>query len=340
MTGSVANRTQLERLFDPQSIAVIGASSNPSKRGYHAIRALQQSGYMFPVHPVNPGASEILGVPVTPAIENLPFGIDVALIALPARAVPDALRECATAGIAGAVVLANGFKEIGEGGSELEARLLEAVSETGIRVIGPNTSGMLNASTGANLVGLDPVPTGPISVITQSGNMLLSLVNENKVLRGPGFHVYVGLGNQSDVRDAECVTELVRDQHTGVVAMHSEGFQDGRAFLIAAAAATVDKPVVLLRGGRCEIGQRSAHSHTGSIAGSDAVATAVLAQSGIELVDRADELAVLSGALAICPPIVPGRKVVILSDGGGHATLAADALSAAVLSDAASEECR
>ncbi|MFE3001717.1 acetate--CoA ligase family protein [Nocardia sp. NPDC059246] len=326
--ASVAERTPLERLLDPRSIAIVGASTNPTKRGFQAIRALQQAGYRYPVYPVNPTATEILGLEVVTSVDDLPYGIDVALIALPGAAVPDVLRRCAAVGISGAVVLANGFKEIGERGAELEAALRAAIADTGVRVIGPNTSGILNVSTGANLVGLHDVPNGPISVITQSGNMLLSLVNDNRALSGPGFHAYVGLGNQADVRYDECVTELARHSGTGAVAVHSEGLSDGRAFLTAAARAVIDKPVVMLRGGRSEVGQRTALSHTGSVAGSDAVATAVLRQAGVELVDRSDELAIVAGTLATTAPIAPGRKVAILSDGGGHATLAADALSA------------
>ncbi|WP_327112387.1 acetate--CoA ligase family protein [Nocardia sp. NBC_01730] len=322
------DRTALERLFDPHSIAIVGASANRAKRGFQAIRALQQSGYAHPIYPVNPTAPQILGLGVYSSIDRLPCGVDVALIALPAAAVPDMLRQCAAAGIAGAVVLANGFGEIGEAGAELAAALAAAIAETGIRVIGPNTSGLLNVSSGANLVGLENVPCGPISVITQSGNMLLSLVNDDRATKGPGFHAYVGLGNQADVRYDECLTELARDPRTGVVAIHSEGFVDGRAFLAAAAHAVPDTPVTVLRGGRSEVGRRAARSHTGSIAGSDDVATAVLRQAGVELVDRSDELAVVAGALATCAPIAPGRKVAILSDGGGHATLAADALAA------------
>lgn len=323
----VAARTPLERLFDPRSIAVVGASTNPTKRGFQAIRALQQAGYEHPVYPVNPTATEILGLEVLSSVDDLPYGVDVALIALPGTAVPDVLRRCAAVGITAAVVLANGFKETGEAGAELDAALAAAIAETGVRVIGPNTSGMVNVSTGANLVGLQDIPNGPISVVTQSGNMLLSLVNDNRALRGPGFHAYVGLGNQADVRYDECVTELARHSGTGAVAVHSEGLTDGRAFLKAAARAVADKPVVMLRGGRSEVGQRTALSHTGSVAGSDAVATAVLRQAGVELVDRSDELAVVAGALATTAPITGGRKVAILSDGGGHATLAADALT-------------
>ncbi|MFQ6396362.1 acetate--CoA ligase family protein [Nocardia sp. KC 131] len=321
-------RAALTRLLDPHSIAIVGASANPAKRGFHAIRALQQAGYAHPIHPVNPAAGQILGLDVCASIDRLPYGVDVALIVLPAAAVADALRRCAAVGIGGAVVLANGFGEIGDVGAELAAELAAAVAETGIRVIGPNTSGLINVTSGANLVGLQDIPQGPISVITQSGNMLLSVVNDNRAFRGPGFHAYVGLGNQVDVRYDECLNELARHPSTGVVAIHSEGFVDGRSFLAAAADVVRDTPIVMLRGGRSEVGRRAALSHTGSIAGHDAVATAVLRQAGVELLDRPDELAVVAGALATCAPIVPGRKVAILSDGGGHAALAADALAA------------
>ncbi|WP_040867197.1 acetate--CoA ligase family protein [Nocardia exalbida] len=321
-------RTRLERLLDPRSIVVVGASADPAKRGHQAIRALREAGYAYPVYPVNPNTRQILGLDVHASIDQVPEGADVALIAVPAAAVPGALRQCAAAGIAGAVVLANGFGEIGEDGAALAAALTAAIDETGIRVIGPNTSGLLNLTSGANLVGLQNIPRGPISVITQSGNMLLSLVNDDRAAKGPGFHAYVGLGNQADVRYDECLVELARHPETGVVAIHAEGFADGRSFLVAAARTVPDTPVALLRGGRSESGRRAAASHTGSIAGSDAVATAVLRQAGVELVDRSDELAVVAGALATCAPIVHGRTVAILSDGGGHAALASDALAA------------
>ncbi|WP_280363709.1 acetate--CoA ligase family protein [Nocardia wallacei] len=332
-------RTALQRLFDPRSIAIVGASTDPAKRGYQAIRALQKSGYAYPVYPVNPRATEIRGLEVVAGIDRLPPGIDVALIAVPGTAVPRVLRECAAAGIAGAVVLANGFREIGAAGAELEAELAAVITETGIRVIGPNTSGIANVGSGANLVGLQDIPAGPIGVVTQSGNMLLSLVNDVRAVRGPGLHAYVGLGNQSDVRYDECLAELAAQPGCGAVAVHSEGLVDGRAFLAAAARTTPGTPVVMLRGGRSVVGQRTALSHTGSVAGSDAVATAVLGQAGVELVERSDELAVVAGALATTAPVLPDRRVAVLSDGGGHATLAVDALTArgidlAELSDA------
>ena len=342
---SAERRNALARLLDPRSIVVVGASANPAKRGFQAIRALLRSGYVDPIYPVNPAADRILGLDVFGSIEQVPYGADAALIALPADAVPGALRACAAAGIAGAIVLANGFGEIGAGGARRAAELADVIAETGIRVIGPNTSGVSNVTSGANLIGLQDIPAGPVSVITQSGNMLLSLINDDRARRGPGFHVCVGLGNQADVRYDECLEELADQPETRVVAMHSEGFADGRALLSAAARVVPRTPVVLLRGGRSEAGRRTALSHTGSIAGVDAVADAVLRQAGIEIVDRSDELGVVAGALATCAPVGPGRRVAVLSDGGGHAALACDALAAsgvelAVLADRTTGELR
>ncbi|ONM46931.1 acetate--CoA ligase family protein [Nocardia donostiensis] len=326
-TATATESDALQRLLVPESIAVIGASADPAKRGHQIIRALQESGYAHPVYPVNPSATEILGLPVVPDVGALPHGVDIAVVAVPAARVPEVLRQCAAAGVSGAVVLANGFAETGAAGAAITDELAAVIAGTGVRVVGPNTSGLLNTASGANLVGLPDVPHGPISVITQSGNMLLSLVQDNRTLRGPGFHIYVGLGNQADVRYGECLTILAQQTDTRAVAVHAEGFTDGRAFLTAATHATATTPVVVLRGGRSAAGRRTVLSHTGSIAASDAVATAVLRQAGVELVTRSDELAVVAGALATCPPVRPGRRVAVLSDGGGHAALAVDALA-------------
>lgn len=329
MTADVDELRALRRMLAPRSIAVVGASADPAKRGYQALRALSASGYPYPIYPVNPKGGDLLGIEVLTSIADLPRGVDTALVCLPAAAVPAALRELSRVGVAGAVVLANGFGEAGAAGAANDARLRQAVAELDIRVIGPNTSGILNAPLGADLVGLGQVPAGPVSVVAQSGNMWLSLVADDRATRGPGFHCYVGLGNQVDVRYDECLRWFAHDGVTGAVAVHSEGLQDGRAFLVAAAEATARLPVVMLRGGRTEAGRRTALSHTGSVGGPDAVAVAVLAQAGVELVDRCDELAVVAGALATTSPVRAGRGVVILTDGGGHATLAADALGTA-----------
>jgi acetyltransferase len=323
--GSAGDR--LTRLLDPRSIAVFGASADPSKRGHQAVRALLNAGYPYPIHAVNPKGGEALGIPFSRSIQEVPGPVDAALIATPAATVPEILRECAATGVAGAVVLANGFAESGEAGARLERELQEVATDTGIRVIGPNTSGVLNLPRGVNLVGLEDVPSGPISVITQSGNMLLSLIADARLLGGPGIDVYVGLGNQADVRYDECLAFLAGHETTRAIAVYCEGLRDGRAFLGAAARATRSRPVVLLGGGKSEAGRRTALSHTGSVTAPALVTTAVLRQAGVEVVTRSDELAVVTSVLATTRPPQRGG-VGVLSDGGGHAILAADALSA------------
>lgn len=319
---------RLARMLDPRSIAVLGASTDPGKRGYQAVRALLADGYRYSLYPVNPRGGSILGIPVARTIGEVPVPVDVALIATPARTVPAVLRDCAAAGVAGAVVLANGFRESGPEGAALEAELRRTSAETGIRVIGPNTSGTFNLAIGANLVGLPDVPRGPVSVLTQSGNMLLSLVADIRATGGPGLDIYVGLGNQADVGYDDCLSFLAGHESTGAVAVHCEGFRDGRAFLTAAAAATPSRPVVLLSGGRSDVGRQSALSHTGAVAASAAVTSAVLRQAGVEVIDRSDELAIVAGVLAASRVPAAGKAAAVLSDGGGHATLTVDALTA------------
>jgi acetyltransferase len=322
-------RPVLARLLDPRSIAVIGASTDSGKRGHQAIDALLRAGFAGPIVPVNPRGGSVLGLPVRREIAELPYGLDVALVALPGAAVPSTIRRLAERGVAGAVVLANGFGETGAAGEALDAELRAAIAETGVRVVGPNTSGILVAGSGANLVGVPGVAPGPVALVTQSGNMLLSFLADIRAHRLPGLHSYLGLGNQADVGYPECLRELAARPDVRAIAVHSEGIKDGRGFLVAASRAARRRPVVLLRGGRSAAGARTALSHTGSVAGADDVARAVLGQAGVELVDRSDELAVVTGVLATAAPLPAGLGVAVLSDGGGHAALTVDALSAA-----------
>jgi len=321
-------RTPLTRLLDPRSIAVIGASADPAKRSYHVISALLRSDFTGQIVPVNPRGGAVLGLPVTRDIAELPYGLDVALVAVPRDAVAGVVRQLAGRGIAGAVVLANGFADAGAAGAALNAELKDAIAESGVRVVGPNTSGMIGVASGANLVGVPDIPLGPVALVAQSGNMLLTFLADLRMHRLPGLQSYIGLGNQIDVGYADCVRELAARPDVGAIALHVEGLKDGRSFLAAAAQASRVRPVVLLRGGRSAAGARAALSHSGSLAAPDGVARSVLAQAGIELVERSDELAIVAGALATAAPIAAGLGVAVLSDGGGHAALTADAFAA------------
>ncbi|MDX8522766.1 acetate--CoA ligase family protein [Mesorhizobium dulcispinae] len=322
--------TAVSRILEPHSVAVIGASASPSKRGYQIIKALQKAGYQYPILPVNPKGGSILDLPAFKSIDELPDGVDIAVIVRPAEEVPDILLECGEKGIAGAVVVAHGFGERGDKAAATEKRLRDALAESGVRIIGPNTSGMLNCTVQADLIGLPELPPkGPVSVLTQSGNMILTVLEDSRSINGPGFDVIAGLGNQADLGYDELVEELGRRTSTGAVAIYNEGFLDGRRFLEAAARVSQRCPIVMLRGVRSDEGGKAALSHTGSIAGADDIALRVLPQMGVLLVDRSDELLPIASLLATTPLPKSQKGIAVLADGGGHATLAVDALSRA-----------
>ena len=317
----------LRRIFEPASIAVVGASANPTKRGYQILRGLARSGYPGPVYAVNPRGGRLLGHVLLTSVEALPHGVDLAVLCTPASTAPDLVRACGERGVGGVVVLAVGFGESGSRGTELEARLGEAARVHGVRVIGPNTSGMMNLHERVNLIGVRGVRPGGIALLVQSGNIALGLMNEIGARTREGISVCCGLGNQVDVGFGEVLEYLGEDEHTRAVIAHVEGFTDARAFLRAAARVTPRKPVVVIKSGRTAVGARAALSHTGAVAGPYDRLRAGLAQAGVTEVRRTDQLVAVAHALASQPAAPPGSGIAILSDGGGQNTLAVDAIT-------------
>ena len=252
--------------------------------------------------------------------------VDTALVCTPAAAVPAVLTQCAERGLAGAVVVALGFREAGELGEALERQIREVVEDSGIRVIGPNTSGILNPHRGVNLIGVPDVPAGRIALLAQSGNMALQMMTEARRRSRAGFSCVVGIGNEVDLRFDEYLDYLAQEPNTAAIAMYVEGFRRGRLFLEAAERVTASKPVILLKGGRSVRGKLAARSHTGALAGSYPVFRAGLRRAGVLQVRRADELFHVSETLAAQPTRGSSRGVAVLTDGGGHGTLTVDAL--------------
>lgn len=316
----------LRRIFEPASIAVVGASANPTKRGYQILRGLARSGYAGPVYAVNPRGGRLLGHVLLTSLEALPAGVDLAVLCTPAEMAPDLVRACGERGVGGVVVLAVGFGESGSRGTELEARLGEAARAHGVRVIGPNTSGMMNLHKAVNLIGVRGVRPGGIALLVQSGNIALGLMNEIGARTREGVSVCCGLGNQVDVGFGEVLEYLGEDEHTRAVIAHVEGFTDARAFLRAAARVTPRKPVVAIKSGRTAVGARAALSHTGAVAGPYDRLRAGLAQAGVTEVRRTDQLVAVAHALASQPAAAAGSGIAILSDGGGQNTLAVDTI--------------
>jgi acetyl coenzyme A synthetase (ADP forming)-like protein len=316
----------LLRIFDANSVAIIGASRDEKKRGFQAIKTLIDDKYPGSIYPVNPHEETILGLPCYKSVTDIDGDVDLALITTPASTVISVLEDCGRKGIAGAIIIAGGFGEIGFEGREIEDKLMEIVRRYGIRMIGPNTSGMINLRKNLNLVGLNGVPRGDIAILSQSGNIALNLITEAKLKSMKGFSYYVGVGNEADIKFHEYLEFFQSDPETKAIIIYVEGLRDGRKFLQQAYKTTTEKPVVLLKSGRSSIGRRSAGSHTGALAGISEVARTAFERAGIVTVENSDELFPVAETLSSLPPIANNR-VAILADGGGHATIASDLLT-------------
>jgi len=316
----------LEHILNARSVAVVGASKVPTKRGYQTIRTLLDERYEGAIYPVNPKEPSIMGLKCYTAVSEIPGEVDVALIATPARTVPAVLEDCGKKGVKGAIILATGFGETGAKGKSLEGEVLKVAGRHHIRLIGPNTSGMINLKDNLNLVGLKHSPKGDIALLTQSGNMALTLITEAKLQSRKGFTYYVGVGNEADIRFHEYLEFFSQDPDTRAILMYVEGMREGRKFLQQAYKTTETKPVILLKSGRSSTGKQSAGSHTGALAGMSEVAKGAFERAGIIVIENSDELFPAAESLSSLPPI-KNNQIAILADGGGHATIAADTLT-------------
>ena len=317
--------TTLQRLLSPRSVAVIGASNDPTKRGYQAIRTLLADGFPGAIYPIHPRATEILGLQAHRTVLDVEGDVDLALVCTPAGTVPDVLRQCGTKQVSGAVILAGGFSESGDAGRRLEQEALEVARAHGIRLVGPNTSGIFNLHARLNLVGFSNVEPGGLGIVSQSGNVALALVTEGQVNGHVGFSAYIGVGNQADLEFSDYLEYLGEDEPTKVPVLYVEGFKDGRRFLDVARRVTQRKPVVVYKSGRSAAGRRAARSHTGALAGSYEMTVGVLEQAGVTVVRQSDDILPVAEAMSLLP-LPPSSGVAVLADGGGHATIATDAL--------------
>ncbi|HRF43850.1 MAG TPA: acetate--CoA ligase family protein [Candidatus Competibacteraceae bacterium] len=320
----------LHQFLAPGSIAIIGASLDPTKRGYKALVGLLNDGYAGKIYPIHPKLEEIMGLKTYPSIEQVPEPVDLALICTPAKTLPGILELSGRNGVKGAVILASGFGEAGEAGVRLERETLEAAQRSGVRIIGPNTSGMFNLHKKVNLLALDGVKPGSVGIVSQSGNMLLALALEAQHNGHIGFSTYVGPGNQTDIGFADYLRYLGEEANTQVATLYVEGFKNGHEFLRVARETARKKPVVVYKSGSTAAGQKAASSHTGALAGSYAMTVDVLRQAGVNVVGKSDEILPVAEGLGLLQQAA-GRRIAILADGGGQATIASDRLSEAGL---------
>ena len=320
----------LDPFFKPKGVAVIGASRDPHKLGHGVVRNLKEYRYRGPIYPVNRSASEILGERCYATVSNVPDPVDLAVVVVPSKAVPGTLRECGERGIKHAIVVSGGFSETGEEGRKLEEELKNVADEMDIHVIGPNCIGTIDTHTPVNTTFVTGMPeSGEIGFCSQSGAMVASVIDWARGA-GVGFSRIVSLGNQADVNETQMIEALRQDNQTRVITAYIEGVSDGKAFLESAKTAALEKPFVALKGGRGKSGAKAVASHTGALAGSTEAYEAAFKRSGVQQAETMEEMFDWARALA-WQPLPKGKRVAVLTNAGGPAILAVDALEKAGL---------
>ncbi|MCX7682527.1 MAG: acetate--CoA ligase family protein [Anaerolineae bacterium] len=315
----------LYTFFYPRGVAVLGASGDPAKLGYGVLHNLIDHGYRGPVYPVNPRGGKILGLPVYTSVAEVPDPVELAVIILAADHTAEALEACGRRGIRAAVLIASGFGELGEAGEEREARLQEIARRYGMRFIGPNCVGVIDTYAPMDTTFLRAMPMqGAIGFVSHSGAVCGGTVDWANTV-GVGFSRIISLGNQADVEMAEALESLAADPHTRVVAAYVEGLPDGRRFVETARQLTPHKPLVVLKAGHTQAGSQAVSSHTGALAGSKEAFQAACLRAGAIQVEHLEALVDASLAL-VCRKPPAGPRVAILTNAGGPAALAADAL--------------
>jgi acyl-CoA synthetase (NDP forming) len=319
-------QNSLDALFNPASVALIGASAHPNKIGNVMLRNLAKGG--FRLFPVNPKESEILGLRCYASIRDLPEQVDLAVITLPAEAAAMAAKECAAAGVRVVVLTASGFRETGPKGMIMENELQESFQGSGTRLLGPNTMGVFVPRKKLDTFLIPEERSrrpgaGPIAMVSQSGAVSIAFL-EKAEAAGVGISACVGIGNKLDLDEVDMLDFFENDSETGCIAFYVESFADGRSFVEKAGRVTRRKPIVVLKAGRTVSGSRAAGSHTGAIASSsDALIDGALKQAGILRVYDEEELLDAAKALSAIGKI-RGDRICVVASAGGFGVIAAD----------------
>lgn len=316
---AAAPRTQhLENFFRAKSVALVGASATPGKIGNAVLDSLLNYEYQGQVYPINPGREEIMGAKTYSSLDDISEPVDLVVVTIDLRAVPDIIETCAKKGIHNLVVISGGGKELGGDRTDLEANIRHLAKAHDVRVVGPNCIGVFDGETRLDTFFqvqermLRP-GEGPIAVLTQSGTIGAAFLEDAVAT---GVSKFVSYGNRTDVDEADLLAYLADDPKTKLIAMYVEGLEDGRKFFNTARQVTQKKPVIVFKVGRTERAARASVSHTGFFGGSYAVAQGAFKQAGVVAVDSYEELVATAKALAMQPP-ADGPRVAMISNGAG-----------------------
>ena len=318
----MSDKVDLKALFEPKSVAVVGASSNPAKIGHKVLSNILNGGYHGEVYPVNPKGGEILGLKVYKRVAEIEGAVDLAVVVVPAPVVFDVVQDCAAAKVKFLIIITSGFSEVGN--RKEEKKIVDFARKHGMRVLGPNVFGMYSAKVSLNAsFGPSKILPGKIAIITQSGALGGAMIGKSVVDR-IGLSAIISVGNKSDLDEADLLQYLKEDEQTRVVLMYIEGVKNGNKLVRILKDMPEDKHVVVIKSGKSKRGALAAASHTGSLAGSDNVFNGIAEQCGILRAESVNEAFNWSRALSELP-LVEGDNTVIITNGGGLGVMCADA---------------
>ena len=335
----------LTPFFRPRGVVVIGASTSPEKLGYGVARNLIASGYQGGIHFLSQKSGTLFERPIYTNLNEIPDPVDLAILIVPTQSTPQTIEDCGKRGIKAAIIVSAGFREVGAHGAALEKQCLDVARKHGIRLLGPNCIGTLDTHLPLDTTFLQPpMPAqGGIAFVSHSGAFCAAIIDWARG-QGFGFSQIVSLGNQADVNETDVLPEVAKDEHTRVIVLYMESVSDGAKFVEAAREVTKHKPVIALKVGRFEAGQKAAASHTGALAGSEAAFDAAFAKAGVLRADTAEQMFDWARALESYPRGLPlrglrgtlaknahcsntsNKEIAVLTNAGGPGVIAADAL--------------
>jgi acetyltransferase len=317
----------LDKVFNPQSVAIIGASDVEGSVGYAIVKNFTQGGYAGKVYLVNIRKPEILGVKTYQTVGQIPEPVDLAMIATPAKTVPEVVEECGRAGVKGVIIVSAGFKEIGSEGKALEDKILEIKKKYDLRIIGPNCIGIIRPRINLNATFVDKVPKpGKVAFISQSG-ALGSAILDWAIHDNIGFSNFVSVGSMIDVDFGDLIDYFGTDPKTKSILMYVEGITEARKFMSAARHFARTKPIIVVKAGRFSESAKAAASHTGSLSGEDAIYNSAFKRAGIVRVEEIEDLFNAAEVLGT-QPLPKGPNLAVITNAGGPGVMATDALIA------------
>ncbi|HOV21214.1 MAG TPA: acetate--CoA ligase family protein [bacterium] len=315
----------LKQFFMPESIALVGVSTNPEKLGYKILKNIIDGGYRGKIFPVNPKSGKILGLECYKSISEIKEKVELVVIVVPAKFVCDVAKECGEKGVKGLIVISAGFKEAGEEGRKREEELEKIIKKYNMRLIGPNCLGIIDTTNDLNAsFAFDMPQKGKIAFITQSG-ALGTAVLDWAIKENIGLSKFVSFGNKADISEIDLIEELSDDPDTNVILLYLEGIEEGRKFIEVARDVSKKKPIIIVKSGITEMGSKAVSSHTGSIAGSDIAFEASFKKSGVIRAYSVEELFDYAIAFSY-QPLIKGDRIAVVTNAGGPSVMAVDAI--------------